>query len=58
MDAIAAAMAKPLQSAPFAAKMAVVAALFIPATRPVPVGEHHMAHAELAMVPGGTITEG
>jgi len=37
---------------------AVVAALFIPATRPVPVGEHHMAHAELAMVPGGTITEG
>ena len=37
---------------------AVIAALFIPTTRPVPVGEHHMAHAELAMVPGGTITEG
>ena len=37
---------------------AVIAALFIPSTRPVPVGEHHMAHAELAMVPGGTLTEG
>ena len=37
---------------------AVFAALFIPSTRPVPVGEHHMAHAELAMVPGGTLTEG
>jgi len=37
---------------------AVIAALFIPPTRPVPVGEHHMAHAELAMVPGGTLTEG
>lgn len=37
---------------------AVIAALFIPTTRPIPVGERHMAHAELALVPGGTITEG
>lgn len=37
---------------------AIVAALFIPATRVPGVDEVHMAHAELAIVPGGTITEG
>ena len=37
---------------------AVVAALFIPASRAPRDGETHMAHAELAVVPGATITEG
>jgi EmrB/QacA subfamily drug resistance transporter len=36
---------------------AVVASLFIPTTH-VKDSERHMAHAELAIVPGGTITEG
>jgi hypothetical protein len=40
---------------------AVVAAAFIPGaspTRPTTDHEVHLAHAELAMIPGGTITEG
>ncbi len=36
--------------------LAVVAAVFIPAT--TPDHEEHLNHAELAMVPGGTLTEG
>ena len=35
---------------------AVIAALFIPST--TPDHEQHLNHAELAMVPGGTLTEG
>ena len=37
---------------------AVVAALFIPNASPLPGNERHMAHAELAIVPAGTVTEG
>jgi MFS family permease len=37
---------------------AIVAALFIPSAKAPSADEHHMAHAELAIVPGGTITEG
>jgi EmrB/QacA subfamily drug resistance transporter len=37
---------------------AFVAALFIPTSKPPASGEHHLDHAELAFVPGGTITEG
>jgi MFS family permease len=37
---------------------AIIAALFIPHSKEAPDGEAHMAHAELAMLPGGTITEG
>jgi EmrB/QacA subfamily drug resistance transporter len=36
--------------------VAVVAALFIPEA--APDHEHHLNHAELALVPGGTLTEG
>ena len=36
--------------------LAVVAAIFIPAA--APDHEQHLNHAELAMVPGGTLTEG
>ena len=36
--------------------VAVVAAVFIPASRPD--SAPHLSHAELAIVPGGTITEG
>ncbi|NNN09485.1 MAG: MFS transporter [Acidimicrobiaceae bacterium] len=38
------------------AVLAVVAAIFIPST--TPDHEQHLNHAELAMVPGGTLTEG
>ena len=38
------------------AVVAVVAAVFIPAT--TPDHEEHLNHAELAIVPGGTLTEG
>ena len=42
--------------------VAIVAAAFIPTSARVPAGEdqehhHHLEHAELALVPGGTITE-
>jgi EmrB/QacA subfamily drug resistance transporter len=39
---------------------AVVAAVFIPGASPTRPADHevHLAHAELAMIPGGTITEG
>jgi EmrB/QacA subfamily drug resistance transporter len=39
---------------------AVVAAIFIPSPSPAARADHeiHMSHAELAMVPAGTITEG
>jgi MFS family permease len=39
---------------------AIIAALFIPGTPQVPdePGEHHMSHAELAAIAGGTVTEG
>jgi EmrB/QacA subfamily drug resistance transporter len=36
--------------------LAVIAAVFIPTV--APDHEHHLNHAELAMVPGGTLTEG
>jgi len=36
--------------------LAVIAAIFIPTTSPD--HEAHLNHAELAMVPGGTLTEG
>jgi hypothetical protein len=35
---------------------AVVAAVLIPTA--IPDGQAHLAHAELAILPGGTITEG
>jgi MFS family permease len=39
--------------------LAVIAALFIPTTpKALADDEVHLAHAELAFVPGGTITEG
>lgn len=38
--------------------LAVVAALFIPRVSEIPSGEQHLAHAELAFIPGGTLTEG
>jgi len=37
---------------------AFVAALFIPSSREASPEEHHLDHAELAFVPGGTITDG
>jgi MFS family permease len=40
---------------------AAIASLFIPKSRPArggPTGEHHLDHAELALVAGGTLTEG
>ena len=36
--------------------LAVIAAFFIPTV--TPDNEEHLNHAELAMVPGGTLTEG
>jgi len=37
---------------------AILAAVLIPSLREAGPGEHHLAHAELAIVPGGTLTEG
>jgi hypothetical protein len=40
---------------------AAIASLFIPRSRPTKgaaAGQHHLDHAELAMVAGGTLTEG
>ena len=38
--------------------LAVIAALFIPATDRVSDGDVHVSHAERAIVPGATLTEG
>ena len=38
--------------------VAVLAALLIPRLRPDEPGEHHIEHAELAIVPGGALNEG
>jgi EmrB/QacA subfamily drug resistance transporter len=38
--------------------VAVVAAVFIPHLRQDQPGEHHLEHAELAAIPGGTLNEG